>query len=108
MGLLADRFSAIYGVDFSGAKLAGRNIWVARLEPRARGPFRLTHLASLEKLCGSAERATALAHLSAMIAASDASLWAFDFPFGLPVEVMAPGCRWPEQFTFLRAWGEDA
>ncbi len=26
------KFSTIYGVDFSGAKLAGKNTWVARLE----------------------------------------------------------------------------
>jgi hypothetical protein len=26
-------FNTIYGVDFSGAKLAGRNTWVARIKP---------------------------------------------------------------------------
>ena len=28
-------FEAVYGVDFSGAKQAGRCIWIARAEPRA-------------------------------------------------------------------------
>ena len=28
-------FGRIYGVDFSGAKLAGENTWVARMEPAA-------------------------------------------------------------------------
>jgi hypothetical protein len=105
-------FDAIYGVDFSGARLAGRNIWVARAEPRRRKSgsvsYRLTDLSCLAKLCGTAERGPALAHLVDLIAASERALWALDFPFGLPVEVMEPGCRWPGQLDFLRAWGEDA
>jgi hypothetical protein len=105
-------FGTIYGVDFSGAKLAGRNTWVARLEPprgRSRhGPYRLTDLVCLARLCGTAERAAALAHLVQLIAGSEQALWALDFPFGLPVEVMEPGCRWAGQFDFLHAWGEDA
>ena len=103
-------FGAIYGVDFSGGRLAGRNIWLARLDAvngRPRTPaYRLTELACLEKLCGTALRA--LAHLVGLIAASDRALWALDFPFGLPVEVMEPGVRWPAQLDFLHAWGEDA
>ncbi len=103
-------FEAIYGVDFSGAKQAGRNTWVARIEPagRRRPPYRLAELTCLEKLCGTAERAAALAHLVGLIAASDGALWALDFPFGLPIEVMEPGARWPRQLDFLGAWGEDA
>ena len=105
-------FGLVYGVDFSGAKRAGRNTWVARLESagarRRRPPYRLTELACLEKLCGTAERAPALAHLAGLIAASDGALWALDFPFGLPIEVMEPGSHWPAQLDFLRAWGEDA
>jgi hypothetical protein len=105
-------FKAIYGVDFSGAKLAGRTTWVARLERaggRRGGPaLRLAELACLEKLCGTAERAAALAHLVALIAGSEGALWALDFPFGLPVEVMEPGAAWADHLAFLRAWGEDA
>jgi hypothetical protein len=104
-------FGAIYGVDFSGAKLAGRNTWVARIElagGRRRPPYQLTELARLEKLCGNAERAPALAHLAGLIAASEQALWALDFPFGLPIEVMEPGIPWRSQFDFLTAWGEDA
>jgi hypothetical protein len=104
-------FGSIYGVDFSGAKLAGRNIWVARIEAavgRRRPPYRLSELARLEKLCGTAERAPALAHLAEMIAATEGALWALDFPFGLPIEVMEPGIPWPGQFDFLHTWGEDA
>ena len=106
-------FDTIYGVDFSGARLAGRNIWVATLERRAgRGsksrPHALTDLRCVENLCGTAERAAALAHLVRLIRSSDDALWAMDFPFGLPVEVMPDGARWAEQIDFLRRWGEDA
>jgi hypothetical protein len=103
-------FDTVYGVDFSGAKQAGRNIWVARVEPAGlrRPAYRLAELTCLEKLSGTAERGPALAHLVQLIAASEAALWALDFPFGLPIEVMDPGARWPRQFDFLGAWGEDA
>ncbi|HJT76724.1 MAG TPA: hypothetical protein VJ739_05935 [Gemmataceae bacterium] len=105
-------FEAIYGVDFSGARLAGRNTWVARLVSparRARTPgYQLAELWRLEKRCGTAERAPALAHLVEVIARSERALWALDFPFGLPVEVMEPGTRWPAQLDFLHAWGENA
>jgi hypothetical protein len=104
-------FTSVYGVDFSGARLAGRNTWVARLEPlsgRGTAPYRLTELDCLERLGGTAERGPALAHLVGLIAGSEGALWALDFPFGLPVEVMDPGSRWPAQFDFLRGWGEDA
>ncbi|HWS55253.1 MAG TPA: hypothetical protein VN228_14045 [Pyrinomonadaceae bacterium] len=105
------RFRAVYGVDFSGARLAGRNTWVARVERQRRGaggsPYRLTTLARLEDLCGTAERGAALGHLVELIARSEQSLWALDFPFGLPVEVMGEGARWGRQFEFLREWGED-
>jgi hypothetical protein len=105
-------FGTIYGVVFSGARLAGRNIWVARVEPcpkEVRSPGRrLTDLWCLEKRCGTAERGPALAHLVDRIADSEQALWALDFPFGLPVEVMASEACWADQFDFLHAWGEDA
>jgi hypothetical protein len=104
-------FETIYGVDFSGARLAGRNTWVARVVPagRRRGArCRLAELSCLEKLCGTAERAPVLDYLVGRIAGSEGALWALDFPFGLPVEVMGPGARWPDQLAFLRAWDEGA
>jgi hypothetical protein len=104
-------FDVIHGVDFSGAKLAGRTSWVARLEPEAVGEvgangYALAGLFRLEALCGTAERAAALAHLVGMIRDSRRALWALDFPFGFPVEVMGRGA-WSRQFTFLRGWAED-
>jgi hypothetical protein len=102
-------FETIYGVDFSGAKEAGRNTWVGRVEPTGRRPpYRLAELTCLEKLSGTAERAASLAHLVGLIAASEGALWALDFPFGLPIEVMDVGARWPRQLDFLGTWGEDA
>ena len=81
-------FDTIYGVDFSGAKLAGRNIWVARLErpkrPSRAVRHRLVELASLERLCGTAERGPALGHLVQLIADSRAALWALCMGAGLP------------------------
>ena len=84
------KLNIIYGVDFSGARLAGKNTWVAQLEPTMTGdaPLRLVHLTALETLAGTAERAPALAHLGTLIQGSDAALWALDSPFGLPIEVM--------------------
>jgi hypothetical protein len=104
-------FEAVWGVDFSGARQAGSNTWLARLIPRThrRGPsWRLAELVCLEGLCGTAEREPALAELVRCIGTSEGALWALDFPFGLPVEVMPPGTPWAGQLEFLRGWGEDA
>jgi hypothetical protein len=103
-------FATVFGVDFSGAKLAGRNIWLARLEPTGSDSpaFRLAGLSSLERLCGTAERAPALSYLVERIALSEEALWALEFPFGLPIEVLDPGSLWAGQFDFLGAWGDDA
>jgi hypothetical protein len=109
--LQAVTFDTIYGVDFSGAKLAGRNTWVARLQRRgvSRGRrFALVELDCVERACGTAERSAALRHLVDRVADSSGALWAMDFPFGLPVEVLEAGTRWPQQVEFLREWGEDA
>jgi len=125
--MLLPAVRSYYGVDFSGAKLAGRNTWVARCEPipRRRGggrepggssldwtgsrpPLRLASLHRLESLCGTAAREPALAHLVELVLASEAAVWGFDFPFGLPVELFPTGTRWADQFAFLADWGEDA
>jgi hypothetical protein len=99
-----------YGVDFSGAKLAGCNTWIAQIVPTARVKhphYKLTFLARLEDICGTAERTAALAHLVNMVASSEDALWAMDFCFGLPVEVMAQGAAWREQFDLLDEWTDD-
>ncbi|MBN9523469.1 DUF429 domain-containing protein [bacterium] len=101
-------FATVYGVDFSGAKLAGRNTWVARVEPRRRGRPVLVALDRLEALCGTAERGPALAHLVELVAGSESALWGFDVPFGLPIELFPNGAAWSAQFDFVREWGDEA
>ncbi len=105
------RFAHAYGVDFSGARLAGRTTWVARLAvPPADGGGRprLDALDRLDRLAGAAERGLALAHLVAMVRASADALWAFDCPFGLPVELLPAGAGWAAQRRLVREWGDDA
>jgi Protein of unknown function (DUF429) len=100
----------VFGVDFSGARLAGRTTWVARAAVRGRGrarTLRLVELTSLERLCGSAERDTSLAHLVTLIRRSRDALWAIDAPFGLPVEVLDEGMSWAEFLRFVRRWEHD-
>lgn len=101
-------FEAVYGVDFSGAKQAGRCIWIARTEPRARGKLALVSLDRLDTLIGTAERAPCLAELVRRVNASTSALWGFDVPFGLPVELFPDGAAWADQFAFLAEWGDEA
>jgi hypothetical protein len=105
-------FQHVYGVDFSGAKKAGENTWVAHLvpDPRKSNPhrLRLINLQCLTRLAGTADREPALQTLVQLVRQSDAALWAFDFPFGLPVEVMPPRSSWFDQLDWVRGWGDDA
>jgi hypothetical protein len=103
------RFSSVFGVDFSGAKLAGQNIWIARAEPAAAAvPLRLMELHNLQVLAGTAEREPALAHLVEMIRRSTGALWGMDFPFGLPVEIFPAGATWRDQIRFVVDWKTGA
>src|SRR4051812_40091622 len=98
----------VCGVDFTGANLAGRATWVARVEPDEEPPGRvLAELARLADLCGTAARAAALAHLVTLIDDSHDTLWSLDFPFGLPYEVVGYGAGWPAQFDLVREWDHD-
>jgi hypothetical protein len=103
----ARSFSTVYGVDFSGAKLAGRAAWVARSQVTRRGLV-LRELASLETLCGCADREQALSHLVSMIRQSDDALWAMDFPFGLPTAVMDVRASWASLLRRVGRWNEGA
>lgn len=98
----------VYGVDFSGAKRPGKTTWVAKLEPAGEQLLRLVDLSRMTRFCPSVNRPDVLRALVDLIRESERSLWALNFPFGLPVEVMAEGCRWSGQFDFLAEWGEDA
>jgi hypothetical protein len=105
----------VFGVDFSGARLAGRTTWIARLDPvdpsdpgSMKGPaFALGSLDRLDRLAGTAERSVALAHLVRLIEQSANALWALDFPFGLPVELFPARSRWPRQLALVREYRAD-
>lgn len=101
-------FTQVYGVDFSGAKLAGRTAWLARCEVSSSGRLRLVELHPLEKHAGVADRDPALAHLVSMIRGSDAALWAIDFPFGLPTAVMDPDSSWLDLLAKTGRWRRGA
>jgi hypothetical protein len=96
-----------FGVDFSGAKLAGRNTWVAGCV-RSKKRLALDSLDCLEELAGTADRGPALRHLVELIDTSVSAAWGMDFPFGLPVELFPRSFRWTQQFGFLAEYGDDA
>ncbi len=104
-------FAAVFGVDFSGARLAGRTTWIARLDPAGAAgsdpAFALGSLRRLDRLAGTAERQPALTHLVWLVTQSRDALWAFDFPFGLPVELFPARSRWPRQLALVREYAAD-
>jgi hypothetical protein len=102
------QFKTIYGVDFSGAKNAGRTIWIARARSSRGRRLVLEELVNLERASGHAAREPALAWLVGQIAASCDALWAIDFPFGLPTAVMDPGASWRDLLRAVASWPQDA
>ncbi len=104
------RCDTIVGVDFSGAALAGNNIWLARVSRSSLGPKlgRLTGLDPCAALAGAADRETVLPWLVDHIARSDQTLWAIDFPFGLPVELFDQATTWSEQLASVAQWPRGA
>jgi hypothetical protein len=74
----------VYGVDFSGARDAGKRIWLAG--GMADGDvLRIDECVQAKDLPGSAaNRDECLAALRAFIAGSGACAFGLDFPFGLP------------------------
>ena len=87
------RPETVYGVDFSGAKLAGKNAWIAQLRvlrsPTQRKsanpapPLKLVDLRPLGRAAGGDERETVYSFLTDSILGSRSALWGMDFPFGL-------------------------
>lgn len=102
-------FSWAYGVDFSGARLAGRTAWLAEVALDDRtGHRRLASLASLEARAGDATREVALAWLVDEIRRSRGALWGIDAPFALPVELVGPCDAWTSQLDAFAAWRDGA
>jgi hypothetical protein len=104
----------VVGVDFSGAKEAGENIWLATVELGASGAVSgrsLVELVRLADVVGSSEREVALGGLVEMIResagsarAAGSTLWAMDFPFGLPVELFGRGVGWGGMLKEVMEW----
>ena len=94
------RLQRVCGVDFSGARKSGKTAWLAELEADwSSGTLQLVQLASLGKLARSDERTDVCHFLAEQISSSQATLWAMDFPFGLPVELGGEG--WNSQLAML-------
>lgn len=101
--------TAVFGVDFSGARRAGDATWVARLEPLGAGRYHVGSLDRLADLAPSTHRRAALRALVALIATSPRnSLWALDAPLGLPLEVLDPRWRWPSVVAHVASWRRGA
>lgn len=107
-GLVTWTPQQIWGVDFSGALLAGKNIWIAQILPVGTSHWCLTSLNSLERITGQVHRDASMRSLVELIRSSHKSLWALDFPFGLPVELTELGRSWTSQLRFLANWGLGA
>ena len=74
----------IFGLDFSGARDAGRHAWLAEGRPSPAGLEILSCRPIAELPGGAVERTGALAALRAFIAATPGGIFGCDFPFSLP------------------------
>lgn len=99
------RIDRVYGVDFSGAKLAGLNAWVAQLDVATK---RIVALDRLGGLAGNDARRVSMAYLVDAIKTSHNALWAIDFPFALPIEIIGPDDSFDDQLAWLAAQPDDA
>ena len=78
----------VYGVDFSGAKDAGRKLWVAGAR-RVEGALVLDSLLPGAALPGSGvDRASCLQAVARLVGAERGAAFGFDFPFALPAAVV--------------------
>lgn len=103
-------FTNVYGVDFSGAKQAGHNTWIAHatVATASRGCLQLQSLHPLTHYSETPDRDPALAHLVQMVRTSEGAVWGFDFPFALPIEVADAGARFADQLVWVGEWKKDA
>lgn len=100
-------FDQVVGVDFSGARLSGLNAWISRTEVQhASGRLKLAQLSPLGKLAPSDDRDDVNAFLVDQVEQSQASLWGFDFPFGLPIELKLG--TWTRQLQAIGRFDGDA
>lgn len=93
----------IYGVDFSGARDAGRKIWIAVAEAQGE---RL-HISGCRPAAqlpgGGVSLAQAVSALADTIAQAGPSLWGLDVPVSLPRELI----RYDDWPSFIRHFPDD-
>uniref|UniRef100_A0A7V4G8M2 DUF429 domain-containing protein n=1 Tax=Desulfobacca acetoxidans TaxID=60893 RepID=A0A7V4G8M2_9BACT len=99
----------IYGIDFSGAAAAGKHIWIAagRMEQGKLCIKSCRPAAAF--LNAQPRREVILADLARFVGSQENAVFAFDFPFGLPVTLLtALGYRdWQEMvLAFPRRFPE--
>jgi hypothetical protein len=89
-------FHRVYGVDFSGAKDAGRRIWIAG--GRAEGDILRIDRCSpaYEWLKCGRDRKECLVALRRMIAGEKGGAFGLDFPFGLPRDLVKHKESWED------------
>lgn len=79
----------VLGVDFSGARDAGRKIWIAEAERGSGNGLTLINLQCAAELPGGrADPPTAIAALAAHIVREPDTIAGCDFPFTLPMSVI--------------------
>ncbi|HBJ35100.1 MAG TPA: DUF429 domain-containing protein [Planctomycetaceae bacterium] len=107
MPIRLPHFDHVVGVDFSGARLSGLNAWISKTEIQSdRQRLKLVELSPLGKLAASDDRDDVNAYLVQQVNESRASLWGFDFPFGLPVELKLG--TWAKQLESIGRFEGDA
>ncbi len=74
----------IFGLDFSGAKKAGKLIWLAEARRSTKGIQILSCMPACDLPGGAADRESALAALRSFIALTPDAIFGCDFPFSLP------------------------
>jgi len=98
----------IYGIDFSGAKYAGKKIWIARGTVESR-KLRIEDCSQASNFLGTGnERDQCLEALCGFIASEKDCAFGLDFPFGLPKQMVEKNNwedfvrRFPENYPNLK------
>ena len=79
----------VLGVDFSGAKDAGRRIWVAKGKTVQSDTFRLEScVAAVDLENGGRDPLTAISALASMLVSDTNTIVGCDFPFSLPRQLI--------------------
>lgn len=95
--------NAVFGIDFSGAKHAGRKIWLAQLRPAPEGAALVMLVQASAFWPGAASRDAVLPHLRAFIAAQRGALFGMDFPISLAASMIP----YPDWDAFVRHFDAD-